>query len=327
MSDAYGIAIIGAGRVARAHLRAVQATPGTRLVAIADTDLARAQALAAECGALAVPDYRDLLRRDDVQIVMIGLPHFLHAPVTIEACQAGKHVFLEKPMALSVAECDAMIAAAERAGVRLFVAHTQRFFASTIRARDLVVCGRIGQVVAATDTWYKPFGLESRPAWFLDRRLGGGMWLMNGSHMVDRVGWVLDSRVRAVRAWIGNKIFGLAADDTAVAFLELASGVPVTLVHAGYRQGVERCAVEILGTEGMLTFDSYSNLLAVSEDGQYRPIPVERHDPFARELQAFVESLRTGGPLPVPVEWARHIVEVLCACEESSRCGREVVLA
>ena len=117
-----------------------------------------------------------------------------------------------------------MLAAVERADVQLLVGHSQRYFASTVRARELLHGGSLGSPVFATDTWYKPFGVEARLPWFLDRATGGGMWLMNGAHMLDRTCWVLDSSVASIRAWIGSPLHGLEADDASMAFSRCATG-------------------------------------------------------------------------------------------------------
>ncbi len=326
MADELGVVIIGAGRVAGAHARAITQTPGTRLVAVVDVNRERAEAFAATHGCRAFTDSDEALRLDDAQIAMIGLPHDLHERATVAACSAGKHVFLEKPMANTVEECDRMIAAAERAGVQLLVAHSQRYFASTVRACEIIGGGELGRPIFATDTWYKAFGIEARPPWFLDRAQGGGMWLMNGAHMIDRTCWVLGAEIAAVKAWIGSPIHEIAADDVNMALLQLRNGLHATIVHAGYKRGVERCEVEITCTGGMLLFDSYSNRLATDEDGRWKPIAVERVDPFAAELRNLVGAIRGQEELRVTPQWGRHIVETLLACEESSRSGREVRL-
>jgi predicted dehydrogenase len=258
---------------------------------------------------------------------MIALPNFLHPQATIDAASAGKHVFLEKPMGNTVEECDRMLAVVERAGVQLLVAHSQRYFASTIRAREILERGDLGEPVLATDTWYKHFGIEIRLPWFLDRATGGGMWLMNGAHMIDRTCWVLDTEVESVRAWIGSPFHNLPADDANIVFLALRNGKHATLVHAGYKtRGVDKCEVEITCTNGMLVFDSYSNRLAVDQDGGYRPIEMERTEPFTEELKNLIGAINGTEALRVPPRWGRHIVEVLLAAEESSRSGREVTV-
>ncbi len=327
MSKSLNAFIIGAGRVAPGLARAINNSPGVSLVGVADTDFPRAEALAGRLGVRAAADYHEFLADPDVDLAVIGLPHWLHHPVAIECAKAGKHVYVEKPLANSLDEADEMIAVAEANNVRLFAAHTQRFFASTILARTMIEEGRIGTPIYATDTWYKDFGLASRPPWFLDRAKGGGMWLMNGAHMIDRTCWMLGSEVATVKAWIGNPIYKLQADDSSMALLQLKNGTHCTIVHAGYRNGVGKCEVDILGTEGMLKVDTYGSRLWVSENGEFAPVEVQKHDAFTCEMTRFVEALQTGAELPVPISWGRHMVEVLCACEESSRTGREVVLS
>jgi phthalate 4,5-cis-dihydrodiol dehydrogenase len=323
-----GVAIFGAGRAGHGHARAIAETAGAHLVAIFDADADRAGAFAEMHGCQAFTSSDEVLVRDDVQLVMVALPNFLHEQATVDAASAGKHIFLEKPMADTLEECDRMLAAVERTGVHLLVAHSQRYFASTVRARELLDGGTLGQPIFATDTWYKPFGAENRLPWFLDRKTGGGMWLMNGAHMVDRTCWVLDTEVESVRAWIGGPIHHLPVDDANMVFLKLRNGKHATIVHAGYRaRGVEKCEVEVTCTDGMLRFDSYSNSLAVDRDGAYAPLEVQKVDPFAEELKNLIGAIRGREPLRATPAWGRHIVEVLLAAEESSRTGREVAIA
>jgi phthalate 4,5-cis-dihydrodiol dehydrogenase len=320
-----GVAIFGAGRAGHGHARAIAHTDGVRLVAVFDADRERADAFAETYGCRAYTSSDEVLKRDDVHIVMIALPNFLHERATVDAASARKHIFLEKPMADTVEECDRILDAVQRAGVHLLVGHSQRYFSSTVRARDMVQSGQLGQPVFATDTWYKRFGIADRLPWFLDRASGGGMWLMNGAHMLDRTCWVLGTEVASVRAWIGSPFHHLSADDAILAFLQLRNGLHASLVHTGYAaRGVPKCEVEISCTGGMLVFDSYSNHLAIERDGVYTPVEVQRVDPFAEELRNLVDAIAGRDSLRVPPAWGRHIVEVLLAAEESSRTGREV---
>ncbi|HZQ99347.1 MAG TPA: Gfo/Idh/MocA family oxidoreductase [Chloroflexota bacterium] len=325
MTGELGVVILGAGRVSTAHARATAETQGARLIGVADVDKGRADAFAATWRCEAFTDYADALKRDDVHIVTIALPHHLHERATVDACSAGKHVFIEKPMADTVEECDRMIAAAEKAKVRLFVAHTQRYFASTIKARQILESGDVGTPIFATDTWYKPFGIETRPPWMLDRATGGGMWLMDGAHQIDRTCWVLDGDVESVKAHIGNEFHGTKADDSELAFLRLRNGRHAVIVHTGYaKRGVNKCEVEVACTNGMVRFDSYSNWVQIDQDHKYVPVDVEKVDPFAAEMRNFVAAIQGREKMGVTPQWGRHVVEVLVACEESSRTGREV---
>ena len=110
-SAMYGVGIVGLGRVARGHASAVQQAPEMRLAAVCDLDASRVESFVAKFGCAGESSLDDLLVRDDVDIVLIALPHGLHEQATVAAARAGKHIMVEKPMAMEVAACDRMIAA------------------------------------------------------------------------------------------------------------------------------------------------------------------------------------------------------------------------
>lgn len=335
------IGIIGTGRVSGAHAAAAQALAGVQLAGCADVDPARLAKFTERFPCPGFASSEELIGRPGIDAVVVALPHFLHADVTIAALQAGKHVLLEKPMAMTVAECDAMIAAADRTGKQLMVAHSQQFFPVNQAARALIAAGAIGRIVFATDTWYKPFYAEPRPPWFLDASRGGGMWPMNGSHMIDRMTRFIGSPVIAVKAMVGTYFVDVPATDTGVALLQFANGVHATLQHCGYQvgQGVERFEGEITGTEGQLKLTPAR--LWRCQEGKYEEVSVEPALPplkpewpadkrlgatFVNQFAAFAEAIRTGAEPAVSARYGREIVRVLAACEESGRLGREVRL-
>lgn len=335
------IGIIGTGRISGAHASAAQALAGVELAGCAEVDPARREKFTERFGCPGCASSEELLTRPDVDAVVVALPHFLHSDVTIAALQAGKHVLLEKPMAMTVAECDAMIAAAERTGRTLMVAHSQHFFPVNEAVRALLAGGAIGSIVFATDTWYKPFYADPRPAWFLDVRQGGGMWPMNGSHMIDRMMMFIGSPVVAVKAMVGTYFVDVPATDTGIALLQFENGVHATIQHCGYQlgQAVERFEGEITGTAGQLRFTTQK--LHRCHDGKYEEVPVTTSLPllkpdwpadrrpgatFTNQLAAFAAAIRTGQEPAVSARYGREIVRVLEACEESARQGREVRL-
>ena len=139
-----GFGILGSGNMARVYADALATqVEGGRLVAIALGS--RAAALAAEFGVDAEPSAEALLGRPDVDVVVIATPHSTHLPLALAAAAAGKHVYLEKPMALDVAECDQIIDACQRAGVQLTVAKQTRHMEMSMRAKEYIDEGRIGE--------------------------------------------------------------------------------------------------------------------------------------------------------------------------------------
>jgi len=107
----------------------------------------------------------------------------------------------------------------------------------------------------AIDTWYKPHNPEQRPPWLLDRKLGGGMLLMDGTHMIDRLLWHLGGKVVAVKAMNGNPVYPeIPADDTAMAFLQFDNGIVATISRIAYRTGITQYGADYFGTNGQLKY-------------------------------------------------------------------------
>ncbi len=327
-----GVGIIGTGRVSGGHAKAVEQTPTTRLVAAADVDQGRVEQFAREHNCAPYTDYTELLARDDVDFVIVALPHWLHYGATVAAAAAKKHIFIEKPMAMTLDECDRMTEAAEANGVTIMVGHSEHFQAPNITARRILHSGQIGDIVFANDIWYKPFSVAMRPPWFLDRAQGGGMWQMNGAHMLDRIVWLMDSKVVAVKAWIGNPMVKQRADDSCAVMLDFASGTHAVFTHTGYAQDREgeRSEGEYLCTGGGLKVNSRMNAgVWVATEHDYAPVPLDEvpgGSGFTGEINQFAASILGGTPSPIGPEYARHIMDVLLAAEKSSETGREVMI-
>jgi predicted dehydrogenase len=317
-----GVGIIGVGRTARAVASACRDVEELRLVAVAEVDPEKGRGFAGRWGIEASTRYEELLSRPDVDVVFVLLPHFLHHPVGRAALEAGKHVFMEKPLACTVEECTDLIDAARRAGRGLMVGHHYHFTATTRAARRLVLSGELGLPLMALDVWHKPFFGETRPPWFLDASKGGGAWPMNAPHMIDRLMWATDRRVESVLAQVGNPIFGMSATDSGIAHLRFEGGFSATICHGAYRDGVPRFETEFVCTEAMLRVTA--DAVAVGRGGGYAPVPLEPLSPHLEQISAFAASLVAGEELPVTGEYGREVVAVLQATEESARLGREV---
>ena len=326
----HGVGIIGAGSVSTGHLRAVAALESTHLRAVADIDAERLARVCAEHGCQGYASYEDLLADEEVALVIVCLPHGLHCEVTVAALEAGKHVLVEKPMAVNVEQCDAVIAAAQRTGNQLSVGHMHRFSPANRVVKKLLREQAVGDLVCLCDEAYRPFN-PNRSPWYLDKATHGGLWYQNGIHLIDRSCWWTGSRVVAVKALIDSRFFEFSADDVAMALLQFENGVYSTLIHVWWRTGGRRYSTEFVCTDGMLQLrrgiESGRNDLFIGRDGDWEQVEViEDHDTTTRQLGAFVEAIDAGREPPVTAEYARHLVAVLTACMESSRLGREVVI-
>ena len=169
----------------------------------------RAVGLAADYGVPHEATYEDLLARDDVDAVLIATPHADHCPQVIAAAQAGKHVLVEKPMATSVADCTAMIAACNAAGVRLEVIQTQRFRGAIARTRALIAEGAIGRVRMFDGRSLFSEYVADSSAWTAEERHGGA-FLDTGVHVFDLMRFILGVEAESVFAALTT--FGTARD-------------------------------------------------------------------------------------------------------------------
>jgi predicted dehydrogenase len=328
-----GVAVLGLGRVGPSHVRTVAHNPRARLVAIADADPAKLQTTAASYPeAAAVADYRAVLQRDDVDAVVICLPHWLHERAAIDAVRARKHVLIEKPLADSVAESERVAAALRANPVTFTVGHTQHFYPIVAAAKRVLDSGRIGPTIMAIDTWYKPHEPEKRPAWMLDRSKGGGMLLMDGTHMIDRLLWHLGGKVVSAKAMNGNPVYPeIPADDTAMAFLQFDNGKVATISRIAYRTGVTQYGADYFGTNGQLKYrlpyGRHGEVgLWVGQNEAWEEVPVGPGEPLAAQFDAFLDAIEGKAAPAVSIDHAIEVIRVMEAIEESGKTGREVVI-
>ena len=138
--------------------------------------------------------HTELLKDDNVDAVAITLGHQLHHRLTVDACNAGKHVLVEKPMAISLEQCDEMIEAAATNDVKLMVGYTQHYYGTSLKAKGILDSGELGPLITAVCYMSKNWGYSWRRPQYRSRYHGGGMWITNGVHVVDRLTWVMASQ-------------------------------------------------------------------------------------------------------------------------------------
>ncbi len=331
---ALGVAILGTGRIGGSYLDVVKNTQGAEARVVAEPRYEQVSDLHQQHpGVDFVADYREALERDDIDIVVGTLPHWLHYQASIDAVNAGKHVFLEKPMALTLEECDEMLAAARANGKLLMTAHTQRYYPENQKIKEIVDSKELGELVMAHDMWVKPLVPESRPEWMLDRARGGGMGLMDGTHLIDRLVWTIGPDVYSVSGITGARTHPeLAADDSGMHVLRWKSGVVATIVRMGWRTGVTEFGGTYYFTNGQARFQrAYGRVgkdgVWIGRDGEWTEVPFQQNDSLELEFGDFVAAVERGdADSPIPMEHGRHVMQIFLATEESNRTGREVIL-
>ncbi len=326
----YNVAIIGAGFFGEMHARALQQVRGARLAAVSRTNQAALDEVAAKFGVRGYTSYVELLQDPEIDIVVIATPHDRHTEVAVRAAAAGRHILLEKPMAPSLEECDRILSAVQRAGVRLMVGHINQFARAYRVAKELLASGELGEVVLGISTMSKFWFEPNRRPWHLDRRTGGGMWLTAGMHCLDRLTWLVGSRATSVSASFGTRFHEQNADDVGLVFVRYANGASGAVVSTGYRTGAPKHLTELTCTRGMLNID-YTTGVTIGRDERWMTVPGSgtadwMPEALVNEWQAFLGALQAGSEPPVSGAYARHVMATAFAAEESSRLRCEVTV-
>jgi UDP-N-acetylglucosamine 3-dehydrogenase len=290
------IGVLGTGFAGSMHAHSALAIDGAQVVAVAAVPLVDATALAQECGAR-VATAEEICAADDIDLVVVATPTYLHATHAIAAARAGKHVFCEKPLARSLADAEAMVRAADDAGVTLAVGHVVRFFPEYRRAKEFLDAGKLGRPAIVTMTRGN-FAVGSARGWYLDEDKSGGVVLDLMLHDLDTVRWWFGepSRIYAKRfKGNGGLEYALATiryEERPIVQIEASWAE-----HSGFRTGFE-----LRGDRGMLVHDSRaaSPIALQSPSGPAGPAmmatPTLHETPYLVQLRDLFARIMRGEP-------------------------------
>ena len=226
--------VIGLGRAGSGMLSALAKHPGIRVTAAADLHRQHRDRFEADFAGEAFPDAEDVCRSPNVDAVYIATPHEMHAQHLRMAAAYGKHAIVEKPMALTLEDCEAMSAAAEEAGIVLVVGHTASFNPTVQKMRRLVVDGEYGRLGFITATAYTDFLYRPRRPEELVTALGGGIMYNQVPHQVDAARFIAGGMARSVRAATLDLDPERHTEGSYTAFLDFENGAVATLTYSGY---------------------------------------------------------------------------------------------
>ncbi len=323
------VGIIGCGGIARSHCEAIAALDSVEIVAVADFLEEKRSHYMEKYG---IPkgygSHTELLKDKEIEAVAVTLGHQLHHRLTVDACYAGKHVLVEKPMAISLDQCDAMIESAETNSVKLMLGFTQHFYATSLKAKEILDSGELGPLITAVSYMSKNWNHAGRRPQYRSRFHGGGMWLTNGVHVVDRLSWIMASQAVSVSAAIGTRAHYQAGDDSATAFIRYKNGLAGVAVSVGFADGAPNYECQVICANGSLRFcHSGEQYVKVGKGNEWVDVPFD--EPAAdmyHEWKSFAEAIEMDIEPPTHGAWGRHIMEILFAAEQSSITGHEVPL-
>jgi len=313
------VGVIGCGSIAKyRHLPEYQVNPNVELTAVCDINQERAIETAEKYGVLFYTDYKELLKSGKVDAVSVCTPNYLHAPITIDALEAGLHVLCEKPMATSKEEAEAMIAAAEKSGKKLMIGHNQRFVPSHQKARQLIANGEVGKIYSFRTAFGhggpEGWSVDGKESWFFEKEKAfvGAMGDL-GVHKTDLVRYVLGEEIVEVGAFVETNAKDFAdVDDNAVCVLKTESGIIGTLAASWAYTGKEDNSTIIYGEKAILRLeDDPVNSLVV----QYSNGEVVKYE------LGKIQSNESGGQNNTHV--IEHFVNAILLDEEPAVPGQE----
>jgi predicted dehydrogenase len=333
-----GFGLIGCGIFGRVHARAYTASTNARLVAVCDQDATRAAAFAAEFGISDHgADWRALIARPDIQAVGIATPDFAHAEIALAAIKAGKHVLVEKPLAITVSECQEILAAQKAQGVKLMVDFHNRWSLPFVNLRRALVAGQLGTLmmmnIRLNDTTFVPtrmlsWAAKSSPLQFL------------GSHLVDLIHFLSDAsikRVYCVSRSVLLKKMGIDTPDFSQCILELSSGgtavVETCWILDEHGPSVFDFQSEFVGSKGTAYVNASHHRMAEVYSGKGVELPdvSAAADLYGKPvgfavaaIQHFVDCVANDQPPMVTGEDGLAVARVLAAAEQSAQTGLPV---
>lgn len=333
--------LIGCGRVAPRHAQSYQQLSETDLVAVADIKPSRAERFAQEYGATAYFDHRALLERDDIDLVSICVPSGLHAAIALDAMQAGKHVLVEKPIAITLEDADRMIALSEATGRTLGVVLQNRYNPPMQQLRATIDQGKLGKLYLgnACVRWYRPQSYYE-DGWHGTWAMDGGALMNQSIHHIDALQWFMGP-VQSVYAYSATLAHRMEAEDVGVAVVRFTSGALATIEGSTltWPQNLEG-SVAVFGERGSVKIGgtALNRIVLWKVEGELEQeaelLTSQIVDPPSvygyshREvIRDFAQAVRLGRPPGTPGRAARRSLELVLAIYQSARSGREVTLS
>jgi predicted dehydrogenase len=337
------IAILGAGFISEIHCESYHRfVPGAEVIAVYTRNAEKAQSFAQKHGISQWYDDLDaIIQLSGADVIDICLPNFLHAEATLKAAAAGKHIIIEKPLAVTLEEADAMISACKKAGVKLMYAEELCFAPKYERVRQMVNEGAIGDIYMLKQS-EKHSGPHSD--WFYDINLSGGGVLMDmGCHGIAWFRWMLkNAKAKSVYATMSTVYHKqrTKAEDNSVVIIEFENGVTGVVENSWAKHGGMDDRSEVYGTGGVVYADLFMGNAAIAYSKNGYGYAMEKADTtvgwtftifeeafnqgYPQELKHFIDCIQNDKEPLVTGEDGRAVLEIIYAAYASAAQGKKI---
>lgn len=328
------VGVIGCGSIAKyRHLPEYAANKQIEIAAVCDIVKTRADEIAALYGAVSYESVEELLQNNEIDAVSVCTPNYLHAPISIAALKAGKHVLCEKPMATSREDAEQMIEAARESGKKLMIAHNQRFVPSHAKAKEILASGEVGKVYSFRTAFGHPgpeaWSVDGKDSWFFEKEKAfiGAMGDL-GVHKTDLIRYVLGEEIVEVGSFVETSAKEFATvDDNAVCILKSESGIIGTLAASWAYTAKEDNSTIIYAEKAILRLedDPVNSLVVQYQTGEvvkYELGGIQSNDDGGQSsshvIDRFVDSIVSDKESPVSgLEGMKSLQVVLAALESN----------
>ncbi len=342
MKEKFNFAVVGCGKIGERHCEVLKNHPEVELVAVCDSTKERADSFATKFSAKAYYDYVELLEDNNIDIISICTPSGLHAKQAIAAAKAKKHIICEKPMALTIEDCDNMIQAAAENNVRLFVVKQNRYNEPILKLKEAIDKNKLGKLylLSAHILWNRTNQYYKEAAWRGTSTLDGGSLMNQSSHFVDLLHW-LGGNVKSIYAKMDTFMHDIETEDTGVVLIKFENGALGSIEYTTcvYDKNFEG-SLTILGTKGTVKIGGqYMNEIEHwNVEGMPTPRLREKTNPnlygyyqgsaanHHKFYQNVLDVLKGRTNTMIAGSEGRKAVEIILAAKESAETGREVFL-
>lgn len=339
----YNVGIIGCGRISPFHGVPAKSLDNATVTACCDIIEKQAQEKADlfECDSYYL-DHREMLEREKFDVIHICLPHYLHAPVAIDAMNAGCHVLTEKPMSIELADAEAMCDCADANSVTLGVIFQNRYNAGSVLIKNALEHGGIGAIRSgkATLTWYRPdeyyAGSDWKGTW---EKEGGGVIIDQAIHTLDLVKWFVGDEVEYVDAFIANRDHEtIEVEDVADGIIAFKNGVKASFWAMNYYSYDAQVEIELDCENGLIRMVAEEARVQYNDGREFvaRPNPEETFDygggpsywgaSHVKQIDQFYDALKNGEAPEIDGRQALETQKMICALYESGKAGKKIIL-
>jgi UDP-N-acetylglucosamine 3-dehydrogenase len=298
------VAVIGGGAMGQHHIRIYSEMKDVELVGICDTDRSRAESLAKKYNTAPYFDHKELLKQE-LDAVSVVVPTTLHTKIALDAIESGTQLLVEKPIADTLENADAMISAAHDAKVKLMVGHIERFNPAVLKLKEIIDSGMLGKIVSISSRRVGPFNPRIRDV---------GIIMDLGVHDIDVISYLYSKKINEVYTIAGNDIHTF--EDHASILLRCENNLS-GMVETNWLTPHKIRNLTAIGLKGVAYLDYIKQTVELHDEMWIRTAKVETKEPLKNELEYFIRAATNGGEIISNGETSRHALQVVMAAIES----------